>query len=89
MSKLTNRIEIWINNLPLLKTHPKLLRLGKFILSAFIIYFICKAPVIWLLTDIAGVHYVLSGAIAGATITLLNFIPSEFWIWKKKSEELR
>jgi hypothetical protein len=39
-----------------------------------------------LLTDFLLVHYVLSGAIAGAVITLAQFIPSEHWIWGKKKQ---
>jgi len=65
----------------------RLWRLFKFCLSALIIYFVVKAPVMWLLTDILGVHYILSGAVAGALPTLLMFIPSEWWIWKPKKKQ--
>lgn len=75
----------FIDRLPVLKSHPKLARLTKFALSAFLIYFICKTPMIWLLTEYGHLHYVLSGAIAGSVVSLLNFVPAEFWIWRKKS----
>ena len=59
-------------------------RLVKFCLAALIIYFAGKVPFMLLMTEVLHVHYVISGAIAGAFITLLQFIPSEFWIWNKK-----
>jgi len=77
-------LESVLLKIPLIRSHPRLQRLAKFILSAFIIYFVLKAPVMWLLTDFLSLHYIWSGFVAGSIITLLNFIPSEFWVWKKK-----
>jgi len=74
-----------IRDIIFLRRYPRLQRLARFIVSAAMIYFVFKAPVMWFLTDVFGLHYVLSGFVAGSVITLLNFVPSEFWIWKKKS----
>lgn len=70
--------------IPGVRAHPRFQRLAKFILSAFIIYFVFKVPIMWFLTDLLAVHYIWSGFVAGSILTLLSFIPSEFWVWKKK-----
>jgi Flp pilus assembly protein TadB len=56
----------------------------KFSLTALIIYFCLKTPIMWFLTDILHIHYILSGAISGIIVTVLMFIPSEFWVFKQK-----
>lgn len=63
----------------------KLKRLAKFCFVSLLTYFVLKAPIMLLLTDVLHIHYVLSGAIAGAVLTLANFVPSEWWVWKKKN----
>lgn len=89
--KLTEEIDGLIARIPWLRNRPRIQRLGKFVLSAFLIYTICKAPIMLVLTELAGVHYIFSGFIAGAVLTLLNFLPSEWWVWRKndRSEELQ
>lgn len=77
-------IDRLFQKIPMLKNHATFQRLLKFMLSAFMIYMVFKAPVMLVLTEICGVHYVLSGFIAGSVLTLLNFVPSEYWVWKKK-----
>lgn len=64
--------------------NKKFERLMKFCFSAFVCYFVVKVPVIWLLTEYFAVHYILSGAIAGAVLAIANFVPSEWWVFKKK-----
>lgn len=86
--KLGEEIDNLIAKIPWLNGKPRIQRLGKFVLSAFLIYMVCKAPIMLVLTEMAGVHYVFSGFIAGAVMTLLNFLPSEWWVWKNRSEEL-
>lgn len=54
---------------------------------ALAVYFLVKSPITWLLTDILGVHYILSGAISGIVVTILTFIPTEFWIFKNKGKK--
>lgn len=66
--------------------HPKLWRLFKYALSAMFVYFIFKTPVMLLLTELGRIHYVFSGALAGAVLTLIEFIPSEFWVWRRKGD---
>lgn len=62
----------------------RLRRLIEFIVAAVLIYAVVKAPVMWICTDVLGLHYLVGGFIAGSIVTLANFLPSEFWIWKKK-----
>jgi len=81
--KKKDMIDRLFQKIPVLKNHATLQRLTKFVLSAFLIYMVCKAPVMLVLTEICGVHYVLSGFIAGSVLTLLNFVPSEYWVWRK------
>jgi len=64
--------------------NDRIKRLLKFCLSSLIIYFVVKAPIMWLLTEFGDVHYLVSGFIAGTVPTLANFVPSEYWVWKKK-----
>jgi len=62
-------------------TKARFIRLVKFCFSALILY-ILKAPIQVLLTDFIHIHYLISGAVAGAVITLAQFLPVEHWIWK-------
>lgn len=85
LTKLLEKIEKLLEQLPVfLKGYPRLYRLCKYIFSAFVIYFVFKTPVIMLLTEIVGLHYVISGFVAGSILTLMEFIPNEFWVWKRK-----
>lgn len=84
-----DRIENRLARLPYFRSHPRILRLSLFVFSAFAIYMLFKAPAIFLLTEYIGVHYVWSGFIAGMIITLINFLPSEFLIWRGKDETKR
>lgn len=68
-----------------MRDESKLWRLFKFALSALILYFVFKTPIMVVLTEVFRIHYVLSGALAGAVITILQFIPSEWWVWKRAS----
>lgn len=52
--------------------------------SATVLYFIIKIPILWILTDLFHIHYLISGAMSGAALTLFQFIPNEFWVWKGK-----
>jgi putative flippase GtrA len=42
----------------------------------------------YLLTSILGINYIISGALAGAFVTILQFIPTEFWIFKGKKKKM-
>jgi len=57
-------------------------------LTALLVYFVLKSPMTWFLTDILHIHYILSGAISGIIVTILTFIPSEFWIFKDKTKKV-
>ena len=63
--------------------NPKLVRLIKYIFSSLIVYILVKAPIMFFLTEFGEVHYLVSGLIAGVVPTVANFIPSEYWVWKK------
>lgn len=84
MKKLLQKFEKVLEALPLLKNYPRLYRLCKFVFNALVIYLIFKAPLIVLFTEFLGLHYVWSGFIVGSILTLINFLPSEFWVWRKK-----
>ena len=56
-------------------------------LTALVIYFLIKSPITVLLTDYFHIWYVFSGAISGIVVTILTFIPTEFWVFKDKNKE--
>lgn len=64
--------------------NPKLIRLIKYVFSSLIVYVVVKAPIMFLLTEFGDVHYIISGLIAGVVPTIANFIPAEFWVWKRQ-----
>lgn len=76
------KLKQWV--ITFMHNHPKLVRLGKFILATFVIYVAVKAPMLVFFTDVLKMHYVISGFIVGSIMSLLNFLPSEFWVWRKK-----
>jgi putative flippase GtrA len=56
-------------------------------LTALVIYFLIKSPITVLLTDYFHIWYIFSGAISGIVVTILTFIPTEFWVFKDKNKE--
>ena len=63
---------------------PRFHRLAKFAVSTFIIFWVVKGPLIWMLTDVFGFWYVVSAFLGGIVVTLIGFALNEFWIWKTK-----
>ena len=63
---------------------PKMVRLVKFCFIALIVYFCVKAPIMWVFTDLLHLHYVISGAISGAVVSIAQFLPSDWWFWTRK-----
>lgn len=64
--------------------NAKFKRFIKFCFSSLIVFVVVKVPIMYVLTEFGNVHYLFSGLIAGVVPTIANFIPSEFWVWKKK-----
>ena len=72
---------------------PRFHRLAKFAVSTFIIFWLVKGPLIWILTNsLPSINlilfiipsYILSAFFAGIVVTLIGFALNEFWIWKTK-----
>lgn len=40
-----------------------------------------RGPLLWVLTSILGVHYLLSNLITLAVVMVARYMVSEFWIW--------
>ncbi len=38
--------------------------------------------ILYLLTDIAGIYYLISNLVSIAIATLINYLTSEYWVWK-------
>ena len=73
---------------------PRFHRLAKFAVSTFIIFWLVKGPLIWVLTEsLPSINllifiipsYLLAAFFAGIVITIISFIIGEFWVWKKKT----
>lgn len=64
--------------------HAWFRRFVKFGSSTFVVFWVVKGPMIWVLTDALGIWYVLSAFVAGVIVTVMGFILSELWVWKKK-----
>lgn len=64
--------------------HAWFRRFVKFGLSTFVVFWVVKGPMIWVLTDVLGVWYLLSAFVAGVIVTIVGFVLSELWVWKKK-----
>ena len=65
------------------KKHHWFQRFAKFGVSTFIVFWLVKGPLIWLLTTI-GMWYILSAFISGLIVTVIGFIVNEVWIWSQK-----
>jgi putative flippase GtrA len=63
--------------------HTWFQRFVKFVLSTFVVFWVVKGPIMWVLTDVLGVWYVLSAFAAGVIVTIMGFVLSEFWVWRK------
>ena len=64
-------------------------RFQKYIAASFIVYVVVKVPIMLVFTELGHLHYTISGFIAGAVVTLLNFLPGEFWVWGHKHDSLQ
>jgi len=64
--------------------NDKFKRFIKFCFSSLVVFVVVKVPIMYVLTEFGDVHYLVSGLIAGVVPTIANFVPSEFWVWKKK-----
>jgi len=74
-------------------THDWFRRFAKFAVSTFIMYWLLKGPLIWLLTQIMPSinlllfqvpSYVLGGFFAGIIVTVIGFVVNEVWVWSKQ-----
>lgn len=66
---------------------PWFRHLVKFILSATVIYWLVRAPILWVLTELAHIHYLVSAFIAGVVVSLATFVASELWVWRERARE--
>jgi len=75
--------------------HATFRRFTKYAVSTFVIYWVVKGPLIWLLTLllpsinlflIIVPDYVLSAFVVGVLVSLIGFLLSEGWIWRKSQK---
>lgn len=67
--------------------HGLFQRLIKYATSTSLIFWMFKGPLIWVLTDLLNVWYVLSAFVVGVIVTLICFVLGEFWVWKRKTRK--
>ena len=63
----------------------RLKRFVKSTLWSFGAYWLIRAPLQVIFTEVLGIWYVLSNFMAGCVLLVIGFIVGEFWIWKDKN----
>lgn len=45
-------------------------------------FFALRAPMVWLMVEKVGVHYIMADYVAGLILAVAGFFVSKFWIFK-------
>lgn len=75
--------------------HTWFKRFSKFATSTFLMYWVVKGPLIWMLTALTPPlnlflfvipNYVVAAFFAGIIGAIISFVLNELWVWKHESK---
>jgi len=56
-------------------------------LSVNVALLVARVPMLWLLTDVMGIHYSTSNLITLAALFVLRVVVADMWVWRERSDE--